>query len=184
MSNADRRALRLGTRGSKLALAQSTWVAEQLRGRGHTVEIVEIKTQGDLQQQPSLAEVSQATGTQGLFTKELQRALLDETVDFAVHSMKDLPTEPIKGLGVAAIPEREMANDVLVGPFASIAELPQRARVGTGSLRRRAQLLHARPDLVVLGLRGNVDTRLRKLAAGNYDAIVLAGAGLHRLGLI
>ena len=175
--------LRLGTRGSKLAMTQSTWVADQLRERGHVVEIVEIKTQGDLQQQPSLAEVSQTTGTQGLFTKELQRALLVEEVDFAVHSMKDLPTEPVDGLTVAAVPERELANDVLVGPFETIESLPQGARVGTGSLRRKAQLLHLRPDLCVADLRGNVDTRLRKLDEGQYDAIVLAAAGLNRLGL-
>ena len=183
MSNSSSTPLRLGTRGSKLARWQADWVASELTARGHVIEIIEIKTQGDAQQQPSLAEVSQATGTQGLFTKELQRALLDSQIDFAVHSMKDLPTEPIEGLHVAAVPQREVANDVLVGPHSSIDELPTGARIGTGSLRRRAQLLNRRPDLEVADLRGNVDTRLRKLSEGQYDAIILAAAGLQRLGL-
>lgn len=176
--------LRLGTRASKLARWQSDWVAAQLRTAGHVVEIVEVRTSGDGREHQSLAEVSRATGTQGLFTKEIQRALLDERVDLAVHSLKDLPTAEVEGLVLAAVPERESVRDALISTAASsIDALPKGARVGTGSFRRRAQLLHRRPDLNILDLRGNVDTRLRKLDQGHYDAILLAEAGLRRLGL-
>jgi hydroxymethylbilane synthase len=143
------------------------------------VELVPITTQGDVKTAP-LGQI----GGQGLFTKEIQRALLDGRVDVAVHSLKDLPTAPVVGLALAAVPERESVHDVLVANrFRCFAELPAGARVGTGSLRRKAQLLHARPDLNVLDIRGNVDTRLKKLDAEEYDAILLAEAGLNRLGL-
>jgi hydroxymethylbilane synthase len=153
-------------------------VAARLRESGCRVELVRIQTSGDVTSQ-SL----QAVGGQGLFTKEIQRALLDERVDFAVHSLKDLPTDAVEGLSLAAVPPRESSQDVLVSATAnSLGELPNRARVGTGSRRRSSQLRHYRPDLDVQDVRGNLDTRLRKLDAGQYDAIVLAEAGLKRLG--
>jgi hydroxymethylbilane synthase len=175
------RTLRLGTRASQLARWQSDWTAAQLEALGARVEIVEIATRGDVAQQGSVASL----GIQGVFTKEIQTALLAGEVDLAVHSMKDLPTEQVPGLTLAATPPREDVADALVARdgMGTLAELPPRARIGTGSLRRRAQLLHLRPDLQILGIRGNVDTRLRKLDAGEYDAIVLAVAGLTRLGL-
>jgi hydroxymethylbilane synthase len=143
------------------------------------VEQVLISTQGDVTAGPI-----GSFGGQGVFTKEIQRALLDERVDLAVHSMKDLPTEQVPGLTIAAIPVRETVGDVLVSAAGlSVAELPLAARVGTGSTRRQAQLLHVRPDLQLSDLRGNVETRLRRLDAGDFDAIVLAEAGLKRLGL-
>ena len=171
--------LRLGTRSSPLARWQAEWVAARLAALGIDVELVPITTQGDVATQP-LGRI----GGQGLFTKELQRALLDGRIDLAVHSLKDLPTAPIEGLVLAAVPERESTADVLVSNVARrIEDLPQSARVGTGSLRRKAQLLNVRPDLVVEDIRGNVETRLRKLDEGQHDAIVLAEAGLKRLGL-
>lgn len=176
-SSSDR-PLRLGTRSSPLARWQADWVAARLRETGEAVELVLITTQGDVKAGPL-----GSFGGQGVFTKEIQRALLEQTVDLAVHSLKDLPTETVPGLTVAAVPPRESPSDVLVSSAASWADLPSGARVGTGSMRRRAQLLHARPDLVMLDIRGNVDTRLKKLDAGDYDAIVLAEAGLNRLGL-
>jgi hydroxymethylbilane synthase len=173
------RPLRIGTRGSKLARWQSDWVAAELHKLGAHVEIVEIATQGDVQQQGPVASL----GIQGLFTKEIQAAVLSGQVDVAVHSLKDLPTQQVAGLALAATPPREDPSDALVtNDVDSLEALPQGARVGTGSLRRRAQLLHLRPDLSILGIRGNVDTRLRKLDEGEYDAIVLAAAGLRRLG--
>lgn len=176
---AGRRPLRLGTRGSALARWQSDWVAEQLRRSGVEVEIVLITTTGDVTQQP-LGSV----GGQGLFTKEIQRALLDRRVDLAVHSLKDLPTEPVPGLCLAAVPPRESPGDVVVSRGGvGLDDLPPGARIGTGSRRRQSQLLHYRPDFQVLDIRGNVDSRLRKLDAGDYDAILLAQAGLNRLGL-
>ena len=170
--------LKLGTRASPLARWQADWVAAQLALRGVDVEMVHITTQGDVKTGP-LGQI----GGQGLFTKEIQRALLAGEIDLAVHSLKDLPTAEVPGLAIAAVPRRESIHDVLVGPFRALDELPEGARVGTGSLRRRAQLLHARPDLQLLEIRGNVDTRLKKLDSGDYDAIVLAQAGLSRLGL-
>jgi hydroxymethylbilane synthase len=171
--------LRLGTRASALARWQAEWVAAQLQARGTAVELVPITTQGDVKSGP-LGQI----GGQGLFTKELQRALLDGQIDLAVHSLKDLPTAPVEGLTLAAVPERESTADVLISTKADrIESLPRGARIGTGSLRRKAQLLHVRPDLVVEDIRGNVETRLRKLDEGHYDAIVLAEAGLKRLGL-
>lgn len=170
--------LRIGTRASQLALWQSHWVADQLRARGVEVEVIHITTQGDVATGP-LGEI----GGQGLFTKEIQRALLDGRVDLAVHSLKDLPTESVEGLTLGAVPPRAGAGDALICPTAaSLDHLPQGAKVGTGSNRRRAQLLHYRPDLQMAEIRGNLDTRLRKLDEGQYDALVLAEAGLRRLG--
>jgi hydroxymethylbilane synthase len=171
--------LRLGTRASSLARWQAEWVAARLAERGVAVELVPITTQGDVKTGP-LREI----GGQGLFTKELQRALLAGPIDLAVHSLKDLPTAPVEGLSVAAVPPRESTADVLVSTKADRVEsLPKAARVGTGSLRRKAQLLHLRPDLIIEEIRGNVETRLRKLDEGEFDAIILAEAGLKRLGL-
>jgi hydroxymethylbilane synthase len=171
--------LRLGTRASALARWQAEWVAAALAGRGVEVELVPITTRGDASQ----SEGVNALGAPGVFTKELQRALLDERIDLAVHSLKDLPTDEVAGLALAAVPPRETPFDVLVSRHGLLTELPKGATVGTGSLRRRAQLLHARPDLEMRDIRGNVDTRLAKLAAGEFDAIVLAQAGLLRLQL-
>jgi hydroxymethylbilane synthase len=172
--------LRIGTRASKLARWQADWVAERLRSLGHDVTVVEITTRGDADQSGPIGDI----GSPGVFTKEIQRALLAGEVDVAVHSLKDLPTEVVPGLSLAAVPPRESASDVLVSRVAkSFDELPLNVRVGTGSLRRQAQLRYARPDLRVEGIRGNVDTRLRKLDQGEFDAIVLAEAGLKRLGL-
>lgn len=172
--------IRIGTRGSQLALWQANWVAEQLRQLGATVELVEISTSGDRDQRDPILEMDQ----QGVFTKEIQAAVLNGQVDIAVHSLKDLPTETIEGLVLAAVPQREDCFDVLVCRRAkSLDELPAGAKVGTGSLRRQAQLRCLRSDLEIVGVRGNVDTRLRKLADGEYDALVLAAAGLKRLAL-
>lgn len=172
-------ALRLGTRGSALARWQADWVAGELRGRGVEVELVLITTSGD-RRLDSLATF----GGQGAFTKEIQQALIDGRVDVAVHSLKDLPTEQPAELCVAAVPERAACADVLVSPkFGTLAKLPANAVVGTSSHRRRAQLLHARPDLEIKEIRGNVDTRLKKVHAGEFDVIVLAEAGVTRLGL-
>ena len=173
--------LRLGTRASALARWQADWVAERLENLGLAVELVPITTSGDTQQGPL-----EVIGGQGLFTKEIQRALLDRRIDLAVHSLKDLPTEEVAGLCLAAVPQRAPVGDALVCPqHASLDELPPRAVVGTGSLRRRAQLLHARGDLRIKHIRGNVETRLRKVRQGDgdYDATILAEAGLRRLGL-
>lgn len=181
----DSASIRIGTRASKLARWQSDWVASRLTSFGHQVTIVEIETSGDAQQQGPIG----AIGEQGVFTKEIQRALLDGRVDLAVHSLKDLPTTPVDGLTLAAVPEREGVRDALVLPTTggvpgeiSIASLSMNARIGTGSFRRRAQLLHQRSDLQIRDIRGNVDTRLRKLDEGEFDAILLAEAGLRRLG--
>jgi hydroxymethylbilane synthase len=170
---------RIGSRGSQLALWQAEHIAGQLRGQGHEVEIEIIKTTGDKITDVPLAKV----GTKGMFTKEIEEALAAGAVDLAVHSLKDLPTELAPGFEIAAITRREDARDAFLSRhFDSVSELPQRARVGTSSLRRQAQLLALRPDLVMIPLRGNVDTRLRKLEDGEYDAILLAAAGLARLG--
>lgn len=171
--------IRLGTRASKLAMWQSNWVKSQLEKLGHSVELIQIKTEGDVTAGP-LAQI----GGQGLFTKQLQVALLDEKIDLAVHSLKDLPTEDHPDLTVAAVPPREDTADALVSNrFASLEELPDKAVVGTGSVRRAAQLKHLRSDLEIRDIRGNVDTRLKKLDGGDFDAIILAAAGLKRLGL-
>ncbi|QDV72682.1 hydroxymethylbilane synthase [Botrimarina mediterranea] len=179
------RPLRLGTRGSQLARWQADWVADRLRALGQPVEIIEVRTRGDVQQSGPISAIVEGSGVggQGAFTKELQRALLDGSIDLAVHSLKDLPTTPVDGLKVGAVPQRAPIGDVLVSHLATtIDELPQGARVGTGSFRRRAQLLNRRPDLVIGDLRGNLDTRLRKLDDSEHDAILLAEAGLTRLG--
>jgi hydroxymethylbilane synthase len=172
--------IRLGTRASPLARWQADWVAGQLRAAGVEVELVPIATQGDQVQTGPIG----AIGTQGVFTKEIQRALLDRRIDLAVHSLKDLPTDPVSGLCLAAVPPREAVGDALVGRgLTTFDALPQAAVLGTGSVRRRAQLWHARSDLRMEDVRGNVDTRLRKLDEGQYDALILAEAGLRRLGL-
>jgi hydroxymethylbilane synthase len=178
--------LRLGTRGSLLARTQSQLVADAI-GAAHPgvrVELTVIKTSGDQIAERPLHEF----GGKGLFTKELEQALLAGQIDLAVHSFKDVPvTMPLvdtSDLVIAAVPERENPYDVLVSPSARrLADLSQGARVGTGSLRRRCQLLAARADLIVEGIRGNIDTRLRKLREGQFDAIVLAAAGVRRAGL-
>jgi hydroxymethylbilane synthase len=172
--------LRIGTRGSLLAQWQAQFVRKQLfQQAGVETEIVIIKTSGDKLQHTSLSEI----GGQGIFIKELEEALIERTIDIAVHSVKDVPTDVRSGLSFPAICQRADVRDCLVAPKnATLATLRQGARVGTGSLRRQAQLRHVRPDLDVRDLRGNVDTRLRKVESGEYDAIVLAKAGLDRLG--
>jgi hydroxymethylbilane synthase len=176
--------LTIATRGSALALWQAHWTRDQLLAGdpGLTVELVVLKTQGDKIQDRPLSEV----GGKGLFVKEIEEALLDGRAHVAVHSMKDLPAEIPDALLLGAVPEREDARDALiVAPHVAardLGSLPQGARVGTSSLRRLCQLKALRPDLEVVPLRGNVDTRLRKVEAGELDAIVLACAGLRRLG--
>jgi hydroxymethylbilane synthase len=174
--------VRIGTRGSALALRQAEMVAAALRGAwpGLAVELVVIRTSGDRLAQAHLADV----GGKGLFVKEIEDALLAERVEAAVHSLKDLPSGTPPGLRLAAFPPREEPRDLLVsGRAAAVAALPAGARVGTSSPRRRVQLLAGRADLAVEPIRGNVETRLRKLDEGTYDAIVLAAAGLRRLGI-
>lgn len=166
----------IGSRGSQLALWQSRWVQARLRELGVESSIRVIQTTGDRVQDVALSKV----GTKGLFTKEIEEALLDGSADLAVHSLKDMPTELPEGLILAAIPVREDPRDALVG--STLQRLAHGARVGTSSLRRAAQLRHLRNDLDVQTIRGNVDTRLRKLDEGQFDAIVLASAGLRRLG--
>lgn len=170
--------LRLGTRASQLALTQSEHVAEMLRTLGHEVEIVRIRTTGDVTK-GSLTRL----GTLGVFAAELRTAILDGRSDFAVHSLKDLPTAPVPGLVVAAVPPREDPHDALCAGGRRFAELPAGARVGTGSPRRVAQLRALRPDLSYVDVRGNVGTRLARVTDGDLDAVVLAAAGLRRLGL-
>ncbi len=172
--------LRIGSRGSPLALWQANHIATLLGERGHEVGIEIIKTTGDKILDVALARV----GTKGMFTKEIEEALAAGRADLAVHSLKDLPTELPAGFELAAVTQREDPRDVFLSTqYATPAALPLGARVGTSSLRRQAQLKHLRPDLEVIPLRGNVDTRLRKLLAGEFDAILLAAAGLNRLGL-
>jgi hydroxymethylbilane synthase len=166
----------IASRGSQLALWQARWVEAQLTARGHACRIDIIKTTGDKITDVPLAKV----GGKGLFTKEIEEALLDGRADLAVHSLKDLPTELPAGLVLAAIPEREDARDAVLGR--ALADLPEGAKVGTSSLRRAAQLKRLRPDLAIESIRGNLDTRIRKLDEGQYAAIVLAAAGLRRLG--
>lgn len=181
-----KRQFTIGSRGSKLALWQAEWVQARLRAlKPETdVRIEIIKTTGDVMRDAPLAVI----GGKGAFTKELEDALLAERIDIAVHSLKDLPTVLPAGLNITAITEREDPRDALVlradaaQENASLQHLPAGAIVGTSSQRRQAQLRHIRPDLVIKELRGNVDTRLRKLDAGQYDAIILASAGLRRLG--
>jgi hydroxymethylbilane synthase len=171
--------LRIGSRGSQLALWQAHHISDLLRAEGHSVELEIIKTTGDKILDVALAKV----GTKGMFTKEIEEALAENRVDLAVHSLKDLPTELASDFEIAAITRRENPRDVFCSvKYAAITDLPKRANVGTSSLRRQAQLKAIRPDLQIHPLRGNVDTRLRKLEAGDYDAIILAAAGLNRLG--
>lgn len=173
--------IRMGTRGSPLALAQTEWVRQRLMDRYPEikVEVRVIKTSGDRFQTIPIGKI----GSKGVFIKEIEDALLDGEIDLAVHSMKDLPTETHEGLTLAAVPERVDSRDVLISRKAEgLSQLHTGARVGTGSLRRRAQILHHRPDLTVLPIRGNVDTRLSKLAEGVVDALILAYAGLKRVG--
>jgi hydroxymethylbilane synthase len=175
-------ALKIGTRGSKLALWQANWVKTELIKEfpGLSAEIVIIKTKGDKILDVPLAKV----GGKGLFVKEIEEALIDNKIDIAVHSMKDMPAELTEGLSIGAVPERENPADVLISRNnISLSQLPQKARIGTSSLRRLAQIRHLRPDLVISPLRGNLDTRIKKLASGEMDAIILAAAGVKRLGL-
>jgi hydroxymethylbilane synthase len=166
----------IASRGSQLALWQAHWVEAQLQAAGHECRIEIIKTTGDKITDVPLAKV----GTKGLFTKEIEEALLDGRAQLAVHSLKDLPTELPEGLVLGAVPQREDPRDAVIGK--TLAELPLGAKVGTSSLRRSAQLKKLRPDLVIESIRGNLDTRLRKLDEGQYDAILLAAAGMKRLG--
>ena len=176
--------LRLGTRGSTLALTQSGLVKSALEAMGHQVTMEVIQTTGDREQTTALSKI----GGKGLFTRELDVALLEGRIDFAVHSLKDLPTEFEVGIALAAVPEREDPRDVLVGPQGvtitpSIQTLPPGARLGTSSLRRRALASAFRPDLDIVNIRGNLDTRIAKVDRGEFDAIVVAAAGVRRLGL-
>jgi hydroxymethylbilane synthase len=173
--------LRIGTRGSALALWQAHHVKARLEASepGLLVELTVIKTKGDKILDVPLSQV----GGKGLFVKEIEEALLDRRVDLAVHSMKDVPAELMPGLALVAVSAREDARDALCSRTVGLRQLPPGARVGTSSVRRTSQILAVRRDLEIVGLRGNVDTRLRKLDEGELDAIVLAAAGLHRLGL-
>jgi hydroxymethylbilane synthase len=171
--------LRIGSRGSQLALWQANHIAALLRGQGHSVEIQIIKTTGDRLQEVTFAQV----GSKGMFTQEIEEALSTGSVDLAVHSLKDLPTELPEQFTLAATPARVDPRDAFVSAkYENLAALPQGARVGTSSQRRRALLKSVRPDIAAQEFRGNVDTRLRKLAEGQVDAILLAAAGLDRLG--
>lgn len=177
-----RRDIKLGTRASLLAVTQSTWVKNQIEKQypGTSVELVKITTKGDKILDVPLAKV----GGKGLFVKELEDALLEGSVDLAVHSMKDVPSMLPEGLQVAIVPVRENPHDAFISiRYKSLDEMPTGAKIGTSSLRRKAQLAGLRPDLEILDLRGNLDTRLRKLEEGLYDAIILAAAGLNRLGM-
>ncbi len=176
--------LRIGSRGSQLALWQANHIASLLRSAGHEIEIEIIKTTGDRLQEVTFAQVGALSGTaKGIFTKEIEEALAAGRIDLAVHSLKDLPTELPDPFALAATPARVDPRDVLVSAKqARLADLAEGARVGTSSQRRRAQLKALRPDLEAVEFRGNVDTRLRKLAEGEVEAILLAAAGLDRLG--
>jgi hydroxymethylbilane synthase len=167
----------IGSRGSQLALWQANWVKARLEELGEECRIEIIHTTGDKITGVALSKV----GTKGLFTKEIEEALLEGRIDLAVHSLKDMPTDLPEGLTLAAIPQREDPRDAIVG--CKLDDLKRGAKVGTSSLRRMAQLRAMRPDLEVESVRGNVDTRLRKQQEGQYDAILLAAAGLNRLGL-
>jgi len=172
------RTLRIGTRGSLLAKWQAEFIRKQLfAATGVEAEIVIIKTAGDKMQQASVTQI----GSKGIFIKELEEALLEETIDLAVHSVKDIPTDIPSRLMFPAVCRRDDVRDCLVG--STLATLRQGARVGTSSLRRQAQLRHFRPDLDLRDLRGNVDTRLRKVESGEYEAVMVSKAGLDRLGL-
>ncbi len=171
----------IGSRGSLLALWQAQYIQERLEARGVKSRIEIIKTTGDTISSVPLNQAGKQAGTKGLFTKEIEEALLSGQIDVAVHSLKDLPTELPPGLIIAATPQRQSPFDAMVGK--RLSELEPGDKVGTSSLRRSAQLRRLRPDLVLESIRGNVDTRLRKLDEGQYDAVILAAAGLNRLGL-
>jgi hydroxymethylbilane synthase len=176
----EMKSIRIGTRGSTLALAQAAWVKGKLEEKfpETRIETILIKTSGDRFLEASV----QAIGGKGIFTKEIEDALLRHEIDIAVHSMKDLPTDLSAGLIVAAVPHREDPRDVLVSAGAKkLSDLSAGAKIGTGSLRRRAQLLYYRRDLIIVPIRGNVDTRLKKLDQGECDALVMAAAGLKRI---
>jgi hydroxymethylbilane synthase len=182
----------IGSRGSKLALWQAHWVRDQLASAGYEIEVRVIKTTGDHLQSiapgeplpASMAQTVAEAGSKGLFIKEIEEALLAREIDVAVHSLKDLPTEQPAGLTLGAVPEREDARDVFIAANGQpLAKLPPAARVATSSLRRQTQLRALRPDLVYVPMRGNLDTRLRKLEHGDCEALVLAAAGVRRLGL-
>jgi len=177
-----RKLIKLGTRKSLLALTQSTMIKKLIENQhpGVTVELVKIVTKGDKILDVPLAKV----GGKGLFVKEIEEAMLRGEIDMAVHSMKDVPAELPAELVMGVVPKREDPRDAFIAnQYKSVHDLPMGAKVGTSSLRRRSQLAHLRPDLVIEDLRGNLDTRLRKLDEGLYDAIILAAAGLNRLGL-
>lgn len=180
--------LRIGTRGSALALWQANYIADELKRRhGVETELIRVRTSGDRMQSAPVAQINEEigsqNGTKGIFIKELEEALLGGTIDLAVHSMKDVPTETPAGLAFPAITRREDPRDCLISRAGrTLRHLPPGSRIGTSSLRRQAQLRHYRPDLEAVNLRGNVDTRLKKLDAGEFDAIVLAMAGVNRLG--
>lgn len=183
----QQRPLRIATRASRLALWQAHYVADLLKNQTseRSIEIVHITSEGDRDLTSPLSEF----GGLGVFTREVQKAVLDGRADLAVHSLKDLPTEQAPGLQLAGIPERGPLYDVLIfpqgsAPVSSLADLPSGSRIGTGSLRRRAQLLHQRADLQMQEVRGNVETRLKKLDSGEYDALCLAEAGMVRLELL
>ena len=174
--------LKIGTRGSKLALTQSGWIKENIQKRHPDlrVELVKIKTKGDKVLDSPLSKI----GGKGLFVKEIEDSLLKKDVDLAVHSIKDVPAELPEGLYLPIFPEREDPGDAFLSmDYDNIADMPKGAAIGTGSLRRSSQLRHLRPDLEIVPLRGNVDTRIKKLEAGELQAIILASAGLRRLGL-
>lgn len=181
----ETRPLVIGSRGSQLALWQAEWVRKQIAAASpqQSVEIVVIKTTGDLHTDPPLSKI----GDKGLFTREIEHALLEHSIDLAVHSLKDLPTTLPFGLRIGAISKREDPRDVFIAhpskKYRSIAELPVGATIATGSLRRTSQLLNWRPDIRIADLRGNIHTRLEKLDRSDWDGIILAGAGIHRLGL-
>ncbi len=175
--------IRLGTRGSALALAQAEAIAKVVEDTGLAeATIVPIKTSGPDQTGRSAERPRTTGGDKSRFVREIERALLDREVDLGVHSAKDLPSELPEGLEIAGVPARETAGDAYVGDAGSLDQVAEGARIGTSSLRRRAQLVALRPDLEVVELHGNVDTRLRRLEAGDFDGLVLAAAGLRRLG--
>lgn len=171
----------IGSRGSALALWQANWVRDRLVSAGHEVEVRVIRTSGDRLVRVPL----ESSGVKGLFVKEIEEALAAGTIDVAVHSFKDLPTEQPPGLTISAVPAREDSHDAYVSrDGVSFSALPAGRRLGTSSLRRQSQLLYLRQDIEVIPIQGNVDTRLRKLDRGEYDALVVAAAGLIRLGLL
>lgn len=173
--------IRIGTRGSTLALWQANWVADALAKLGISTEIIQVKTGGDLNQTDRIAEI----GVQGVFTKEIQRKLLEREIDLAVHSLKDLPSAPVEGLNLAVVPKRESPFDAFISPkYASFEKLPENAVIGTGSIRRRTQIIFRFGDKFRINdIRGNLETRLGRLESGEYDVVILAQAGLARLGL-